>query len=136
MKRIEYYELMTGLFCFKTIEDKLGNEYVLFAQSRVDSVENITDRTEFEALENHIHLIDNVKKDEFERLIPVAKTLGGTLLTCLKAQYPEKNFVVYVSLHLRDSMIIRFHQKWENEVPYYNPANFQSEGEKVFAFEA
>lgn len=57
------------------------------------------------------------------------------MLNCLKWNYPEKQFMVYVSLRMYDSMIIRFHQKWENEEPYCNPHDFTSENEKVFLFE-
>ena len=32
-------------------------------------------------------------------------------------------------------MIIRFHQKWENEPPYYNSDSFTSEYEKVIKIE-
>jgi hypothetical protein len=136
LKRIEYFALITGLFKFKTITDEQGNEIVLFAQSNYDFVENIKDRTEFEAYENHVHLIDNIRKNEFNKLVPIARDLGQTLLNCLKFQYPNKQFIVFVSLHLNDSMIIRFHQKWENEEPYCNPSEFTSSKELVFSFES
>lgn len=135
LKRIEYFEIIAELFKFKTVLDEQGNEFVLLAQSNYDFVENIGDRTEFESLENHIHLLDNIKKKEFDKLIPVAKILGQTLLYSLKIQFPDKKFMVFVSLYLKDSMIIRFHQKWENEEPYYNPIDFNGQMEKVFAFE-
>lgn len=136
MRRIEYYEQITDLFEFKTVSDECGNEYVLFKQSNCDHISGIKDRTEFEACENHVHLMDNVKKDEFTRLIPVVKRLGEAVLQCLKSEYPQKQFMVFVSLHLNDSMIIRFHQKWENEKPYCNPEDYKSEKEKVFVFTA
>ena len=135
MKRIEYFELITNLFKFKTIIDEKGNEYVLFEHSFCEKIKNIQDKTEFEASENHVHLIDNINKDEFERLVPIAKSLGQALLNCLKCDFSDKEFVVYVSIHLKDSMTIRFHQKWENEEPYCWPEEFMSEKEKVFAFE-
>ena len=135
MKRIEYFELIANLFVFKTIFDEKGNEYVLFSVSEYDSIQNIEDKTAFEALENHIHLLERIKKQEFESLIPVAKILGQTLANSLKTQFPNKKFYVYVSLRLNDSMIIRFHQKWENEEPYCNPADFVGEIEKVFGYE-
>ena len=36
---------------------------------------------------------------------------------------------------MRDSMIIRFHQKWKNEEPYYVPVDEDLETEKLFVFE-
>ncbi|MBR0577464.1 hypothetical protein KCG48_14230 [Proteiniclasticum sp. BAD-10] len=79
MKRIEYFAVITSLFKFKTITDEQGNEFVLFAQSNYDFVENIKDRTDFEAYENHVHLIDNIKKNELNKLIPIARDLGQTM---------------------------------------------------------
>ena len=135
LKRIEYYEQIMELFKFKTILDEQKNEFVVFSRSNCNSVRSIKDKTEFQAYENHVHLIHNLKKDEFYQFIPVAQVLGQTLLNCLRWNYPDKQFMVYVSLHLRDSVIIRFHQKWENEEPYCNPSDFKSEKEKVFVFE-
>ena len=135
MKRIDYFELFASLFTFKSIYDEKGNEYVLLSMSEYDSIQNIKDKVAFEALENHVHLLDRIKKVEFERLIPVAKTLGQALADRLKSQFPDKQFYIYVSLTLNDSMIIRFHQKWENEAPYYEPGDNDGEVERLFVYE-
>ncbi len=135
MKRTEYFKLIADLFAFKTISDEKGNEYVLFSMSQCDSIRNIEDKTAFEAIENHVHLLERIKKQEFENLISVAKILGQTLANSLKIQFPAKNFYVYVSLRLHDSMIIRFHQKWENEEPYYDLDTDIGNIEKVFRYE-
>ena len=79
--------------------------------------------------------MDKITKKEFKSLIPISKQLGNTLLNCLKCKYPDKQFVVFVSIHLRDSMIVRFHQKWEGEEPYYRPSDFNGPNERVFSFE-
>lgn len=136
MKRIEYFELLINLFKFRTIFDEANNEFVVFEKSHYKNVSNITDKTEFEAFENHIHLLDNVKKNEFEKLTTLAKVLGESLLCNLKFQYPQKKFIVYVSIRMYDSMIIRFHQKWKNEQPYCNPSEFTCPNEKIFFFES
>lgn len=135
MKRTKYFELISELFKFKTITDEYGNEFVLFAQSHLNSIENIIDKTEFEASENHIHLIRNLKKSEFFRLIPTAKILGKILLVALENQYPDKHFIVFVSIKIHDSFIIRFHQKWDNEEDFCNPDDFHFGDELVFSFE-
>lgn len=136
MKRVEYLEMIANLFEYKTISDDDKNEYVLFKSDPLDRVTNVSDRTEFEASQNHVHLIDNIKKEEFSTLIPIANRLGQSLLYHLKHHYPEKHFMVYVSIHLHDSLIIRFHQKWENEEPFCNVHEFTSSKEKVFLYEA
>ena len=135
MKRIEYFERLGQSFNFKTILDEKGNEYVVLASTPLDSVQRIEDKTAFEAVENHVHLLDHLKKQEFEDLIPIAKTLCQTLANTLSKQYPNKKFLVYSSLTLKDSFILRFHQKWENEEPYYDPADFNTETEKMFVCE-
>ena len=135
MKRIEYFELFANLFQYKTIHDEKGNEYVLFADNPVNSVEYVQDHTAFEAVQNHVHLICKVQKNEFQRSAEIAKKLGLALLNNLHAWYPNKSFYVFVSCRHRDSLIIRFHQKWKNEAPYFMPDEFVQEKEIVVMFE-
>ena len=132
MRRIEYFELFADLFQYKTICDEKGNEYVLFADNPINSIENVQDHTAFEAIQNHVHLITNMQKDEFEKGSEIAKKIGRALLNNLNACYPEKSFFVFVSFRKKDDMIIRFHQSWANEVPYFDPSDFVNE--KVYMF--
>jgi hypothetical protein len=135
MKRIEYIESIMDLFEFRTMQSNDGDEFVLFKSATIDQLPKIEDKTEFEALENHIHLLDNVRKDEYEILERVAKKLGTTVLDCLMMKYPQKHFRVYITIRIYDSMIIRFHQIWENEEPYYNVGDLLPNNEKVYVFE-
>ena len=135
MKRVDYFKLLADIFHFKTVFDEKGNEFVFFSQSGNIQIKNVNDRTELEALENHIHLLDGIKKYEFGELLLVAEKLGEALLNALKFKYPNKIFVVFVTVDLYDSFIIRFHQKWSKEEPYYNPADFTLPNSKVFMFE-
>lgn len=135
MRKLDYCLLVSNLFQYKTICDENHNEYVLFAHSTLERVTNIMDRTQFEACENHVHLVNNLQKSEYQACISIAQNLGKALLYCLHSTYPKKHFIVFVSLRLKDSMIIRFHQKWENEDPYYNVSDFTTERETVFKFE-
>ena len=136
MKRFDFLQLTVGLFSFRTIEDDSGNEYVVYSSSTVtpESLKDISDRTEFEALENHVHLLDKITKKEFENAEEISDILGKSLLNCLRAKYPDKHFFVYVSVDLKDSMIIRFHQEWENEEPYYNTEDDFGKNTKLFIF--
>lgn len=135
MKRIDGFDLLTGLFQFKTVLDERRREFVLFQKSSVDAISGIADKTAFEALENHVHLLDHIKAAEFDPLTRIARALGQAVLGALEAYDPRKHFRVYVSVKLRGSMIIRFHQVWDGEEPYYHPDDFTSSREKVFAFE-
>lgn len=135
MKRIERLSFLVDLYEFKIIRDEYNTEYVVFQNSHLDCVEEVDDKTEFEALENHRHLLDKIRKNEFTRLFPIAESLGKSLLGCLKRDFANKHFVVFVSLRVGDSLIVRFHQKWAGEEPYYNPGDFSDSEEKVFMFE-
>ena len=81
MKKIEYFETVTDLFAFGTVCDSAGNEYVLCDAARRSFTPDmeITDKTAYEAVENHVHIADNVKKDEFERWCHIADVLGSLL---------------------------------------------------------
>ena len=137
MKRAEYFKLITSVFRFKAVLDEEGNEYVILEENDIDSLtKKIEDKTEFEAVLNHVHLLDNIKKNEFDELVTVGTELGQILMDNLKFHYPDKSFVVFVTISINDSMIIRFHQKWKDEEPYYDPADFISERERVLMFEA
>lgn len=135
MKKIELLKEFSEIFGFKTVTDKNGNEYVVCADSVLDKIGfEPEDKTQFEAVENHIHLIDNVKKSDFEKLTEIGKILGETQLSALKAKYPDKEFCVFVTIDIGESMIIRFHQIWKNEPVYYNPDNFNSDTTKILMF--
>ena len=135
MKQISYLYLISRLFMFKTIEDEEGNEYVLFAQNELSCIEGITDHTAFEACENHVHLLNHIKAETFNICISIAASIGQAVLNNLQVAYPQKKFIVFVSMQKNDSLILRFHQKWPNEEPYYNPDDFQSSEEIVLKFE-
>jgi hypothetical protein len=135
MKQIELLQSITELFRFQTVSDQNGNEYVLLDNRPIELTDEAEDKTAFEAVWNHVHLVDRVKKSEFHPLIAVGAELGRMLAENLKFHYPQKQFIVFVSVTLKDSMIIRFHQKWDGEVPYYNPEDFNSDTEKILMIE-
>ncbi len=134
--RIELLKTVSNLFEFKTVTDKNGNEYVIYAESKISEkdIDDVEDKTQFEGVENHIHLIDNVKKNEFNDLVEIGRVLGETQLNALKSKYHDKEFCVFVTVDIGESMIIRFHQVWENEPVYYNLNDFNSDKTKVLMF--
>ena len=42
----------------------------------------------------------------------------------LKINFPNKKFHIYLDCDFFDHVIIRFHQHWEDELPYYNVREF------------
>ena len=121
MKKKEL-KFINNLFRFKIIKDKQNNEYVLFKSSNFKHLDEIDDKTEFEAVENHIHLVDDVKPKDRKKLLKQTSYLAKALLYDLNATFPDKKFVVCLSCE--DSLIIRFHHVWENEPYYYIAEDF------------
>ncbi len=133
--KVDSLRKFANLFDFKTVTDNDGNEYVIYADSKITEIDfEIDDKIQFEAVENHVHLIDEVKKVDFEDLIEAGGILGKTQLNALKSEFPDKEFCVFVIVDIGDSMIIRFHQTWKNEPVYYNPDDFNSEKTRVLMF--
>ena len=60
MKHIDYLKKIVGLFEFRVISDKRGNEFVLLADNMISNVDFVEDKTAFEASENHVHIINNI----------------------------------------------------------------------------
>lgn len=135
MKRIYLLNKIIELFVFKVIKDEYGNEYVVFDKNPITNVMNIYDKTEFEAIENHLHLLDGVRKKEFNELIVFSERLGEILLDVLKKSFPDKYFYVFITVTLHGSFIVRFHQKWEGEEPYYNIVNHNGRKDKIIMVE-
>ncbi|MBR6028549.1 MAG: hypothetical protein IKP40_05605 [Clostridia bacterium] len=101
--------------------DSYGNEYVLLSVPQFSvSDPVIQDRTAFEALNTHTHVLSDLSKRDFKDLRVIAPHICRQLLTYLNGKYPGKHFCVFASAVLHDDFIIRFHQKWENETPYYD----------------
>jgi len=116
--------------------DEKGNEYVVCRGSVCKSLTGIDDKTAFEALENHVHLLDCINQKEAKQLESIGFDLGKALLASLKFTYPDKNFYVFVTIHIGGSFIIRFHQKWEGEPAYINPDDFKNhKKEKIIMFQ-
>lgn len=134
MNKLSLYNELLDIFEFKTIRDNLGNELVILKSSSSDIFDGTTieDKTAFEALDSHFHLVDNVRRYDKQTLIELGKKIGRLLIERLSYSFPDKHFIVFVTIS--DSMIIRFHQKWENEPYYYDDENL-NENEYMITFD-
>ena len=133
--KLSFIKQISDIFNFKTVSDKNSNKYILFANSTINEINfEVEDKTRFEALENHVHLSDNINNSNYNEAIEIGNILGETQLNALKTKYPDKEFCVFVTVDIGESMIIRFHQVWENEPVYYNPGDFNSDKTKVLMF--
>ena len=87
---------------------------------------SVKDKTAYEDVNNHVHLLDDISDEEFSKLAVDAPILCRLIYNNIKAQYPQKKLAVYVT-------VIRFHQVWPGEPLYYNPEDFSSGDERVFS---
>ena len=135
MRIIQMLSGFLELLEYKILVDSLNNQYVVYKESLIGPEIDfkIDDKTAFEALENHHHLLDHLSKKEFIAFSEMAPQIGTTILRALCQIYPQKHFVVSILLQLHGDMIVRFHQKWDDEPYYY--VEQQSSKEKIFIFE-
>lgn len=132
MNRIDKLKKFTALFSFRTLPGDTPEQFVVFSHCKLKEAKGIADKTAFEAVENHVHFLENLSKEEFQSVDETAKDLAAILHTALKAKYPERKFAAYATARLQGDLILRFHQVWEGEPLYYIPEEFQDSGEKVF----
>jgi len=53
-----------------------------------------------------------------------AKLITSNLIEQLKIKFQNKKFYVYFDCNFKEHIIIRFHQIWKNEEPYYDVKDF------------
>lgn len=134
MRNIKLLYMIAKLFDFKLINDIDNNEYVVYKNSCINFVEEtVEDKTAFEATENHVHILRNIKKSDFDEACFIGKEIGKALLSSLQKEFPERSFIVFVSVN--KELIIRFHQKWKNESVFYDVNASYEQGTVLFAFE-
>lgn len=113
---------------FHELKDCQGNKYILLGEKNANNAEiisrKIDDRTAFESFENHYHLWDKISRFKQAEAKKLALKIVENLVRELKIHYPEKSFYVFLELNFKDSTIIRFHQKWPGEKPYYSVSDF------------
>lgn len=109
---------------FYTITDDLNNELVFLdiGASKISKKENICikDRTQCEAVENHFHLFDKLSVQDISLIKEVGTIIAQNMLNSLKQSFPDKSFIVYLEINIKDSTIIRFHQIWKDEALYFD----------------
>ena len=120
-------ELQAILFPeFYTVKDSENNEYIFLrtGDSVINSLKKVTDKTYLEAYENHFHICGKVKKSVQQIAFTSAKLITNNLIQKLKIKFPNKKFYVYLDCDFKDHIIIRFHQIWKDEDPYYDKKDF------------
>lgn len=109
---------------FYTASDPAGNELVFLCTDQAPPVsvfqDVVPDRTACEAVENHVHLLDGpIRKRDMPAARCFSTAVAEHLFQALTCAYPDKTFLVFLTLHA-DGAIIRFRQCWPGEPPYYD----------------
>ena len=95
----------------------------------------VSDKTQLEALENHIHLFGRIRPENRTEAREIAIRIACNLQGALEHRFPDKQFLVFLTINPKDATIIRFHQVWDGEPPYYDADEVYRDTE-VFAFKA
>ena len=113
---------------FYAVRDSEDNEYVFLrtGEDKRKSIKSVTDKTQFEAYENHVRLFGKVGKKHQGEAVKVAHFITKNLIKELTLNFPDKKFHVYLDCDFTDHIIIRFHQHWRDELPYYNITEFST----------
>lgn len=75
---------------FKTVKIN-GVEFVLLADNEIDNnYENqiVNDHTAFEAIQNHVHLLNNLNRNEFQKACQLGEQLAELVFHNLKFNFP------------------------------------------------
>lgn len=108
---------------FYTRMDSAQHEFVLLDTGTPDPgviPHPVTDKTQFEAFENHVHIFDRrIRKEDYDKARRIGTAIAENLYHRLTARFPEKAFMVYLTINAQGA-IVRFHQIWENEPPYFD----------------
>ena len=111
----------TSLLDTEIVIDKSGTNFVLLSGAHGDLDYKVQDKTEFEAVNNHVHILDKLSPSELDELKEIAPVLCRCIQYTLQAKYHGRQFYIYATASVHDSFILRFHQHWDDEPPYYSP---------------
>lgn len=138
MKRIEFvFRLLPILFpAFYSVSDCDGNEFVFLDMGDKinDFTNKIEDKTSVESIQNHFHLFERQNKNCRTAVYEISTAIAKNLLNSLKCKYPDKEFIVFLDINMNDSTIVRFHQQWKDEIPYYDITQLNQKGFELYEF--
>ncbi|MGI5173783.1 hypothetical protein H0R92_09300 [Treponema sp. OMZ 840] len=127
MTRIDFLEQLKPILFpkFYSVKDMQNNELIFLdcGGQKVSPGKRKIDKTQTEAFYNHVHFWDRVKAAEKEKITAFGTDIVHNLLEKLTARYKNGKFVVYLQVN-SEGAIIRFHQIWKDEPPYYDCAYF------------
>ena len=121
------FRTFSQLLHYQVLTDAAGNELLCLCDDHRKTIPlSVEDKTAYEAVNNHEHLLDDISDEAFSELVADAPVLCRLIYCNIKMQYPQRKLAVYVAVSRHDSLTIRFHQVWTGEPPYYDPEDFSS----------
>lgn len=128
------FRTLSQLLHYHVLTDAAGNELLCLCDDHRKTIPlSVEDKTAYEAVNNHEHLLDDISDEAFSELVADAPVLCRLIYCNIKMKYPHRKLAVYVAVSRHDSLTVRFHQVWMGELPYYNPEDFSSRDERVFS---
>ena len=64
----------------------------------------------------------------------IGRAVANNLLHALGLEFPDKKFIVFLEVNVKDSTIVRFHQQWDDELPYFDLNQTYQEGVELYEF--
>ena len=96
-------------------KDINGIDHVLFSNevnlNDLNHIEHFSNSVQFDSYENHIHILYRIPVFYWGEITKKCDDIGHFLLRRLLKEFPNKSFRVYISINIRQGMIIRFHEK-------------------------
>lgn len=127
------FRTLSQLLHYHVLTDAAGNELLCLCDDHRKTIPlSVEDKTAYEAVNNHEHLLDDISDEAFSELVADAPVLCRLIYCNIKMKYPHRKLAVYVAVSRHDSLTVCFHQVWMGELPYYNPEDFSSRDERVF----
>lgn len=131
---IGLFRTFSQLLHYHVLTDAAGNELLCLCDDHRKAIPlSVEDKTAYEAVNNHEHLLDDISDEAFSELVADAPVLCRLIYCNIKMQYPLRKLAVYVAVSRHDSLTVRFHQVWTGEPPYYDPEDFSSGDERIFS---
>lgn len=79
----------------------------------------IKSKTGYEASITHEHLyVGVIPRKNLDVIKGIAALIVSALADSLKYHFPGREFKVYVEINRKEGVTVRFHQLWEDELPY------------------
>ena len=83
--------------------------------------------TAYESFSNHFHLYaGKIRRSEYQTLRKISISTGQNVYEKLLLTYPNCRFRLYVEINVNEGIVLRFHQIWPGELPFYSDSMIEN----------